>query len=385
MPSMDDMWEKYRLEREKNLAKEDNRGKKHHQKLKPYIVLQILQRETDHDHLMIADEIVDYLKDYDLDAERRSIYHDIEEINIMSVMMEQECSAEDAIKLLNGEDGEAYKLVVYDKSRKGFYVQQRKYDLLDIRLLAEAIYSNRFLTEGQSQRLIDTVCDFVSGHQAQDIRHNVFLTDRVRTNNTAVLRSISIINEAMSRRLDSKPHKPEKITFQYLKYSLDNPSKQVERKAGKKFCVSPFQFLINDGNYYLLAFDDDSKSIRTYRVDRMKNVERIGIPRDGEEDFREIDLKGYTQRVFSMYGGKRERVTIRFNAHLLDTVIERLGRNNVVYTKLDDHHFTATADIEISNQFYGWLCGFGAEAVIIEPLERAEKFKNYMNKIIAKY
>ena len=55
--------------------------------------------------------------------------------------------------------------------------------------------------------------------------------------------------------------------------------------------LSPFQLLINDGNYYLLAFDDYSQEMRTYRVDRMKDIRFTGEPRDGEEVFKQIDLK----------------------------------------------------------------------------------------------
>ncbi len=35
-------------------------------------------------------------------------------------------------------------------------------------------------------------------------------------------KSISTINEAMSRRLNGVPHEPEKISFHYLKYSISN-------------------------------------------------------------------------------------------------------------------------------------------------------------------
>ena len=43
--------------------------------------------------------------------------------------------------------------------------------------------------------------------------------------------------------------------------------------------------------------------MRTYRVDRMKNVRFTGEPREGAEAFAAIDLKSYTKRVFSMIGG----------------------------------------------------------------------------------
>lgn len=169
-----------------------------------------------------------------------------------------------------------------------------------------------------------------------------FLTDRVKTNNKGVINNIATINEAMSKELDGDKHTPEKITFKYLKYSISDLSQQAERRHGATYKVSPFALLINDGNYYLLAFDDYAQDLRTYRVDRMKSVNRTGEPREGEKVFLDIDLKTYTQRVFSMFGGKQERVTIRFINPLLDTVVDRFGTKGVQYSKVDDTHFSIT-------------------------------------------
>ena len=361
-------------------------GKKPNQKLKPYVVLQYLLKYTDENNVATAFDIIGYLKeDCDIDAERRSIYRDIEEINTVALMLEEECTIGQAAEMLaDDEDGEL-KLVVYDKKKKGFYVRQRKYDLNDIRLLAECVYSSKFISQGQADRLADVVCEFVSEHQADKIRHNAFLTDRVKTNNRQVLANIATINEAMSRKIDGEPHTPEKITFKYLKYSVGDMSKQVERRRGAKYIVSPFQLLINDGNYYLLAFDDYSKEMRTYRVDRMKDVDPMGEPREGEEDFKKIDLRTYTQRVFSMYGGEQKLVEIRFINPLLDAVVDRFGTKDVQYAKVDETHFSVTAKVEISDQFFGWLLGFGRKAKLLYPEDVLEQFRIYMDRIREMY
>jgi predicted DNA-binding transcriptional regulator YafY len=156
-------------------------------------------------------------------------------------------------------------------------------------------------------------------------------------------------------------------------------NKQVERRSGAEYIVSPFQLLINEGNYYLLAFD--GKMVRTYRVDRMKNVTRTGEPREGQEAFDKIDIQTYTQRVFSMYGGTPEHVTIRFINTLLDTVIDRFGIRGAIYSKIDDKHFTVTVPVEVSDQFFGWLCGFGKRAKILAPPAVVDQFAAYLDKV----
>ena len=363
-------------------------GKKSNQKLKPYIVLQYLLKNTDENHLVTAFDIIAFLEDEcGIEAERRSVYKDIEDINKVALMFQNGCTIYEAAAML--EDGDdSLRLVKYDKSHRGFYVQSavRQFDFNDIRLLAECVYSAKFIAEGQAKRLVDNViCDFISTHQAEKIRHDAFLTDRVKTTNRAVLNSISTINEAMSTRLDGKSHVPEKIRFKYLKFSIDDVGQQVERRRGQNYTVSPFHFIINDGNYYLLAFDEKSQEIRTYRVDRMKNVELTGEPREGDEAFGKIDIRSFAQRTISMFSGKQERVTIRFVMSLLDTAIEQFGTKDVRFKKIDQSHFTMTATLDISEHLFGWLLRFGKRVKIMSPNYVAKQFADSLDGVRGLY
>ena len=352
-------------------------GKQSNHKLKPYVVFQYLLKFTDENHVAPASDIVT--------AERRSIYEDIREINLISLMVEEDCTLDEAKAMLEGDAEDDLKTVVYDAHRKGFYVRQRHFDLNDMRLLAECVYSAKFVNEGQAKRLVEVVCDFVSEAQAERIRHNAFLTDRVKTNNKSVLNNIAVINDAMSKRLDGKSHKPEKISFKYLKHTISDIDQQVERRKGERYVVSPYQLLISDGNYYLLAYVDEKRRMRTYRVDRMKEVALTGQEREGDAEFAKLDIRTYAQRVFGMYGGTQKRVSIQFINPLLDTAVERFGTKDVQYSKVDERHFKVSTNVEISDQFYGWLLGFGKCAKLIWPDDEVEKFKEYLEKVMRTY
>ena len=64
----------------------------------------------------------------------------------------------------------------------------------------------------------------------------------------------------MSLKIDAKPHTPEKITFQMQYHTMADKEKPVARKTNYK--VSPYKLIVNDGNYYLLAFEDKSQKIK---------------------------------------------------------------------------------------------------------------------------
>ena len=364
------------------MAEIRGRGRKSDQKMKPYLVYDYLMKNSDENHVVSAGEICGYLEEFGISAERRSIYKDIEEIN--KAILLSEAAAEDIYDAEEMCEDEEERTIVYDPHRKGFYVRQRKYDASDIRFLAESVYTARFIDAKTSKRLIDVLGGLVSEHEYNNIKHDVFLTDRVKTNNASVFINISTITNAMARELDGEKHIPEKIKFKYLYRDIQNYRVYTERGKGAEYVVSPFMLLVSEGFYYLLAFDDSKQKMRTFRVDRMKSIKYTGIPREGEEVFKKIRLEDYALSHFGMFEGEREHITLRCASHLLDTFIDRFG-TDAIYNKVDSKHFSITVSVAVSSQFYGWLCGFGNMVKIISPANVVDGYKIHLEKVKSLY
>ena len=363
--------------------KEKKRGKRDHQKLKPYVVYQLLMHGTDQNHVLSAREIVEALDLLGISAERRGIYKDIEGINQVVWMMENDSDIEEAIEVIAEDEDDCEKLIVYDKNRKGFYAKNRRYDLDTIRLLAECIHSSRFMTKPQVEQLLNVVYSLVSDAEVEKIKHTALLTDPHRIDNKAMLINISNISKAMSKEIEGQPHVPSKITFEYLFHTVGSLDKPQARKRRQR--VSPYHLLINDGNYYLLAFNEKTQRMWTYRVDRMRDVQELGEPREGENEFLKIDLFTYPQRVFSMFRGKEEYVQMRFTNDLLDTVLDRFGTKGTEYKTEGTDHFIIKTPIEISKPFYAWVFGFGNKVKLLGPPSVVEGFKDYLKTVSEMY
>ncbi|MDY3303287.1 MAG: WYL domain-containing protein [Clostridia bacterium] len=338
-------------------------SKSENQKLKILYIAKYLYEKTDENHAVGATDIKDYLmSDYGIASERRSIYRDI---NILRDVFGMN---------IDGTQGKKFKLI------------SREFELDDLRLLAECVYSAKFISDKRAKDLIETIGGFCSEYQEEELKSEVFLCDRVKTTQNAVLRNIVKINEAMSTRESGKPRNAHKITFKYLKSSLSNVNSQVERRNGDTYKVSPYKLLINEGNYYLLAFYDKSKKIRTYRVDRMTGVDETKEKRDGKEIFDKIDMNTYRRRTFNMFSGETKRVTLEFENRFLDTVAERFGTgHDVFYMPQTKQTFSVNVDVDISNQFFGWLCNFGRHAKIKAPDDVVEMMKEHISKIQSIY
>ena len=370
------------------------RGRQNDQKLKAFLILNWLQKKTDKNHVLNATEIADAITTFGISAERRSVGRDIEAINEAVLLAQEEALDVDEAREMV-EDGQ--KTIVYDPVRKGYYYDNLFCDLEDIRLVAECIYAAKFIDEKRAERMIEEiVCKNISEHQKEEVLRDIFVTDRVRTSNTQLYRTIQTITEAMRHRVEDDTddiknkykHRPEQISFQYMTYTLENLNQQVERGGGANYVVSPYRLMVCDGNYYMLAYNSKSKGekVLMYRVDRMKNVKRIRDSEcEGYQEVSKVDLETYTKTHFGMFSGEGENVTLRFTNNLLDAVVDRFGTKGVIYQAYDNRHFTVTTKVYLSQQFYGWLFGFGNRVKVLSPPNVKHEYKEQLEKILGIY
>ena len=343
--------------------------KKKGQKYKSLLVWNLLLKRTDENHAAGIKEIQALLEDYGIEAERHSVSRDIKDL--------MDLLNKDQDMMMEDRDLLGYE-VEYDAQLHGYKVARRPYEFDDLRLLAECVRASKFISQKQEESLLLAIEGLCSEHQVKELQNEVYLVGRSKTPNRWVMGSMLTINQAMRDNV--------KIGFKYQKYTLSDRSNQVDRRKGAEYILSPYKLLINDGNYYLLAYDSKRQKMLTFRLDRMKEVKMKDEPRDGQEVYAQMDMQTFCQEHFGMFNGEKQRITIRFTNNLLDTVIERFGDGaNVHYSKTDDRHFSVSTDIQVSHQFYGWLCGFWKQAVITSPPEAIEGFQKFLAEINSKY
>lgn len=97
-----------------------------------------------------------------------------------------------------------------------------------------------------------------------------------------------------------------------------------------------------------------------------------------------MDMAVYARKVFGMFSGEEQRVRMRFDNQLVGAVLDRLGRD-VMLIPDGDFHFTVTADVVVSPQFFAWVCGFRSLAQIIGPEDVVQKMREHIADVMAMY
>lgn len=363
----------------------------------PYLLLQYLMKEADEQHPKQLAEIADHICSYGVTTEEHTVSRLIKEMNVAMYILENEpedgyTGEEDPLPIEEAEEwikkhkDSAY--IALNRSNRGYYMRQRPDDFneSDIRLLAECIYSARFIEKKQTMHYVNEICQFVSRNQAKRIKHDAPSLDRLhKTRNRDVFHNIDVISEALKK---TKDHKPEKLRFKYYTNDIENLSKPKERHEGEEYLVSPFSLLISEGNYYLICFDEKKTNhIKTFRIDRMKYVSLTGEPREGDKELRGFDFDSYAETAFNMYEGEEERIILQFEPDLLDTMVDRFGiGKGVSYSKDEDTvHYRIYTRVRISKQFFGWLAALSDKVKILEPESVVNQFMAFIEKIQSKY
>ena len=338
------------------------------QKLKLLYLLRYLMKNSDEAHPVTVQDMIEELARQDISAERKTIYDDIESLRRFGVDIVQR----------------------KDKST-GYYVAARDFELPELKLLVDSIQSSKFITQRKTLSLIKKLENLASVYDAQLLERQVYVRGRVKSMNESVYYNVDEISGAISR--------DRAIRFKYFEFTVSGQRRY--RHEGAWYIVSPYALMWDDENYYLLAYDAASASIRHYRVDKMAqittlesfrddenyyllawdasacrlkhyrvdkmtHIEALEQRREGKEAFRKLDMSSYSQRVFGMFAGEEKRVRLRFLNHLAGAVIDRFGKDAIL-TPDGDEHFIIAVDLVVSPQFFAWVFGFGAEAEILSP------------------
>lgn len=325
-------------------------AKRGRQKLKLIRVRDALLEYSDEAHPLSVADIIRYLADHGIDAERKSIYEDIEELKLYGM----------DIITVKGKGG-------------GYYVGKRDFETAQLKLLVDAVQSSKFITTARSRQLIDSISSLAGVHDRAKLKRQIFISDRVKTMNKSVYYTIDAIHGAINEN--------SKITFKY--YHRNSLKEKVEHHGGRLYEVSPWLLIWDDENYYLSAFDSADKKMKHYRVDKMERVSVTGERRDGEELFKNTDRSLYSTGMFGMFTGEPENVTLECDESLAGAIIDRFGMDTVMTRRQD--RFTACVKVAVSPRFFGWVVGFGDKMKIVAPQRVAREMEQTLRGLLSLY
>ena len=317
------------------------------QKLKLLYLAKIFQEKTDDEHYLTMPQIIAELGKYGIDANRKSVYDDIEALNTFGI---------DILKERIGP-------------QTFYHCGDREFEIAELKFLVDAIQSSKFITVKKTRELIKKFESLVSIYDAKLLEREVYVAGRIKNMDETIYYAIDAVHTAISEG--------HMIQFKYFSWNIKGEKEY--RRGGKIYEISPWALCWDDENYYMIGFDSENDMLKHYRVDKMTDIKVIDKRREGTEIFKNQDKAVYTKKRFRMFAGEEQTVTLKCKNYLSNVIVDQFG-NDVRMRPVDEEHFTVNVDVAVSYQFYGWLIALGGDAVITKP----ESVKKEMEELLKK-
>lgn len=324
------------------------------QKIKLLYIIKILTELTDEDHPLSAGEICEKLSGYDITAERKAIYDDI-----------------------NCLIDFGYDIIQTRVPKNGYFLASRDFELPEIFLLGDAVRTAGFISEKKTRELTGKLDKMLSKYQSKRSISGIYIDSSSKTRNEEIFYNIDRINTAI--------HEGKKISFKYGKRVLDNRQIITEYKTRT---VSPYAMTWQDDHYYLICNYEKYDNLMNLRIDRIKAVQ---ISEESARHFSEVseyrdtfDVADYTKKLFGMFGGNTEQIKLRCNNKILEQVADRFGEN-IFITNVTDTHFDFTVKAAVSDGLVTWIMNYGSDIEVINPTQLRDKISDRAEKILKLY
>ncbi len=247
----------------------------------------------------------------------------------------------------------------------------RKLSMPDLQILVDAVSAAQFIPQKRSEELISELSVMAGPSHIQELKPQILVSEHVKAKNKNMIYAVQEIRRAIDRN--------KKIRFRYLEYNTDK--QQVRKHEGTEeewYVVSPYATVWNDDRYYLVGWSDKRNKVVVFRIDRMEVPRQLPNKRVPEPD--DFDVRDYTDKVFRMYGGQEEKVTLRCSLEILDQVIDRFGDG--IDIKPGKKHFTVTVPVSLSTTFYAWVFQYVGKMSILAPEYVKESYAGYLEEAL---
>ena len=319
-------------------------------------ILHILEKYSDEDHPLTQECIVDKLeKDYGIEVDRKLVGRQL------SLLLEAY------------EDADASLSLISDR-RKGTYIEQREFEDSELRLLIDGVLSSKHITAKHSKDLIEKLCRRGNVYFRSHVKNIYSVNDWNKTDNMSVFLNIELADEAIERG--------KQLKFVYNKYGAD---KKLHKTSNPR--VSPYQLILHNQRYYLMAYHENFKQMHFYRLDRITDmviVEEKPLTNIREVEGYEsgIDYKKLSTGLPYMFTDKLERVEFWAAAEVLDQVIDWFGKD-IKIEEVEDRYKVSLLVSPSAMEY--WALQYVKSVEIISPKSLRDQIKETLECGVKKY
>ena len=313
-------------------------------------------RKTDEQHPVNTNELIAYLAEKGVTAERKSVARDV-------------AALRDA----------GYSIILCDEYKRGYYMTDQLFEDYELKIIADAVSGAKFITYEDSSSIVDKLCELASPTGEEIIKNHTFIDEKIKSKNKKVRYNIDKVINAIKNG--------KRITFQYFEFAADG--KMQLKRDGHIYEISPYYLCWDNDSYFLIGNSKSHDHLIHFHVEMMTNVEVTKIPIRPESEI--VELRGsfsigeYLRRSVNMYGGESIKITLECSDKIAKNVREEFGED-IITKPIGENRFITDVRAAEGEGLIRWIMQFSAEDIkVISPESICETIRNRAKELYKIY
>ncbi len=180
------------------------------------------------------------------------------------------------------------------------------------------------------------------------------------------------LNSAFSIDIDSTKEldKRSAAVFDTLAKAIKNRTSvealyyTIYRDKTERRVIDPYHLRHTLGAWYLIAYCHKRKEIRTFAIDRFREIKVLKKKFEVEKGF---SIEKFLEGVWRLErGGKPTNVSVRFSPRISRWIRERKWHPSQKTVENKDGSVTLTFNVQGTNEIMRWVRSFGEDARVVE-------------------
>lgn len=321
-------------------------AKRSNQKRRLLYISKILTEQTDEQHAITLARLLDELAKYDIEAERKTIYDDLEELKLFGL-----------------------DVCVKRDRHVRYYVGEREFSLAVLKIFSNALQSSSSLS-AKEKRMALRKLSRMGGLSA------VPLLSQSREEGDGVSRQICA--EDMLQSVCDAMASDKMLRLKSFEWNSQR--QRILHNEGQSLLVSPWHLEL-EPYPIMVAFVSFEKRFKTFRIDRISELISVDHKREGEREFIEL----YESRALDSLLDVPEPTVVRLRCEndVADEVIGRYGSSITVVANSDES-FECSVRIIPDASFFSWLFLMGRAIDVLSPDSVLKEYERLLDEACKK-
>ncbi|WP_440442907.1 helix-turn-helix transcriptional regulator [Phascolarctobacterium succinatutens] len=281
-----------------------------------------------------------------------------------------------------------YEIEVCENHNCGKYMngKQKVFEGYQLKMLADAVTSARFLSADDARKLGDAIMTLGTESDKELLKKAVIRDESLNVATKQAKYNFDRILEAIRER--------KQISFQYNDKYLAKPAQEDLRNDGLTYYISPYYLVPAKNDYYVIACTGDYKNFSHYRVSRMINVKETELAAKDiklNDTYKKLVAEGksisdYLREHINMWFGDTQRVNLHCRQQTRLDVLGTFGNLlNINDCEEDKEYFMTSVQVQAGGGFFNWVAGMGGNVIITGPECVREAYKEYLQEQLKLY